>query len=100
MTITQRRRRKGIKGDSQAAVPGLPHLWQPLGNVAAAIHLITKCFRYSPARPVHLCGTVAMARGPAALVRTPLMDEPSPRLRAAWYGLCFVELYPNRETRG
>ena len=67
----------------------LPHVWQPLGRVAPAIRLLIKLFLGAHARPVTFCGTPTVAHGQAARARNPLLDKPSPLLRAVWYGLCF-----------
>jgi hypothetical protein len=89
--------RAGQVGD-RLLVRRVPHVWQPLGSVAPAISLIAKCFRCSPARPVNLCGTAAVARGPAARARNSLMRKTSPILPTTWYDRCFVWSYSRRSS--
>jgi hypothetical protein len=68
-------------------------MWQPLGSVAPSMCLIAKLFLGSPASPVPLCGTAAVARYPAARAPNPLMCNTFPSLPTAWHSLCFVCSY-------
>jgi hypothetical protein len=57
------------------------------------MRLIPKRFRYSPASPVTLCGTAAVACYPAAIAHNSLNCKPSRLFRAAWHSRCLVGWY-------